>query len=126
MRTAPLSLRMNRSVLLRAFAACALAGASAAAFAASCPAKTSSTAVTPRNGVRVSYRDLDLTTASGNRALYERIDSAARKVCELGDIRLSGGLDAGAACRRAAVSEALHAVHAAHATDEYALNLPRA
>lgn len=38
------------------------------------------------DSLRVSYRDLDLTTAKGQETLDRRIDSAARKYCGLGQL----------------------------------------
>ena len=52
----------------------------------------------------VSFRDLDLSTASGAETLYERISAAAREVCrgaELAEIR---------ACRARAVDDAVRGV----------------
>ncbi len=33
------------------------------------------------SSIKVSYRDLDLSTASGVQVLYKRIEGAARRVC---------------------------------------------
>jgi UrcA family protein len=39
--------------------------------------------------VRISYSDLDLETTAGVEKLYERIEQAARRVCEQHGVRLS-------------------------------------
>jgi UrcA family protein len=77
------------------------------------------------HSVKVSYRDLDLATVSGSRALEERITLAARKVCAPDDIRNLEEVAAGNACAREAVSNALADVHNAHPGAQYALNLAR-
>ncbi len=120
--------------------ACGLAaltlGASGAVLAAdACPDQAAAaspvsstvtgTAASAAHSVRVSYRDLDLATASGSRALEERITLAARKVCAADDIRDLEAVAAGDACQRAAVSNALADVHSAHPAAQYAVNLTR-
>ena len=52
----------------------------------------------------VSYRDLDLSTAHGAEALYDRIATAAREVCRGTD------LSSNRACRVRAVDDAIRAV----------------
>jgi UrcA family protein len=53
---------------------------------------------------RVSFRDLDLSTASGAEALYERITAAAREVCR------GAELNAIRSCQAIAVEDAVKGV----------------
>jgi UrcA family protein len=62
------------------------------------------------NSVTVRYSDLDLNTAAGAKVLYQRIHSAAERVC--GDVN-SRQLDQAAAakaCLDQAVANSVHAV----------------
>jgi UrcA family protein len=61
--------------------------------------------------VRVSYRDLNLASATDAQALYQRIVSAARKVCAPEDIRVLNEVMAAHACESAAVARAVREVH---------------
>ncbi len=115
------SLKPNRTATLAVFAATLLT-AGASALACDVPTAAAAPAAGART-VKVSYRDLDLTTAAGHRALVNRLNSAARKVCSEDGMR---GLDARAAsqsCERAALSQALYDVHAAHTSTVYAVNM---
>jgi UrcA family protein len=63
--------------------------------------------------VKVSYGDLNLATAQGNKALYARIVSAARNVCAAYDV---DGRDLHAvvierSCEQRAISRAVQDVH---------------
>ena len=92
--------------LLRASAAliaCLMVGASATAYAAA-PAD-------PSPSVRVSYHDLDLATEQGTQALYARIVLAARRVCEVSDIRKLAEVAAANACREQAIARAVRDVN---------------
>lgn len=122
----------STAALLAAGLTALLLGASSAAFAADACAEKAAAASTvtgsathAANSVKVSYRDLDLTTVSGSRALEERITLAARKVCAAEDIRNLEAVAAGNACAREAVSNALADVHSAHPGAQYAVNLAR-
>ncbi|MBS0376942.1 MAG: UrcA family protein [Proteobacteria bacterium] len=117
------SLKLNRAATRAVFAATLL---TVGATALACDVPTAAAVAAPTAGARtlkVSYRDLDLTTAAGHRTLVNRLNSAARKVCSEDGMR---GLDARAAsqsCERAALSQALYEVHAAHASTTYAVNM---
>lgn len=92
--------------VLRAAAAltvCLIIGASVTAQAAA-------TADAPLS-VRVSYRDLNLATEQGTQALYERIVSAARKVCPISDIRNLAEFAAARACEAQAIARAVREVN---------------
>lgn len=59
----------------------------------------------------VAYADLDLGTAAGAAALYERLRLAAREVC--GEpVRSAAALLLQTKCRRKALSEAVQAIDA--------------
>jgi UrcA family protein len=124
--------RRTHSALLTAGVAALVCAASGVALAAdACPDRAAAastvtgSAAHASNSVRVSYRDLDLTSVSGSRALEERITLAARKVCAASDIRDLAAVAAGDACERAAISSALADVHSAHPSAQYAVNLTR-
>lgn len=103
----------NRA-LLTALTACVLVAAATAARAGTeCAEHASSTAAAGTQTVRVSYADLNLATDAGSRALYQRITAAAHKVCAVSDIRDLAGLAADQSCERAAVTQAVNAVHSA-------------
>jgi UrcA family protein len=53
---------------------------------------------------KVSFRDLDLTTANGAQALYGRLMGAAREVCRGADL---GSINA---CRTRAVDDAVRTI----------------
>lgn len=65
------------------------------------------------NSVRVSYADLNLASESGATILENRIESAARLVCEIEDSRDLTLAQATQMCRSQAVSHAQPAFHAA-------------
>jgi UrcA family protein len=126
------SKRLAPTALLTAAVAACILGASGVAFAGDASpekvaAQSTVTGSAPHaaNSVRVSYRDLDLASASGSRALEERITLAARKVCAAPDIRNLADVAAGSACQRDAISNALADVHSAHPAAQYAVNLTR-
>jgi UrcA family protein len=117
--------RLTPAALLAAGVATCLVGASGAAFATEAASTVTGSAPPAANSMRVSYRDLDLASASGNRVLEERITLAARKVCAAPDIRNLAEVAAGAACERDAVANALADVHSVHPMAQYAVNLKR-
>jgi UrcA family protein len=128
----PNSSSSTKSALIAAALGALVIGTSSVALAAdACPERAAAastvtgSATHAANSVKVSYRDLDLATVSGSRALQERITLAARKVCAADDIRDLGAVAAGDACARAAVSNALADVHSAHPSAQYAVNLAR-
>jgi UrcA family protein len=57
----------------------------------------------------VYYGDLDLATPAGNRALYERMSLAAKRVCPAADNRDLARVAAVRACREAALDGAVRA-----------------
>ncbi len=117
-------LKLTRAATLTVFAA-TLLGAAAGALACDAGKTASAPAVAPAGAraVKVSYRDLDLTTAAGHRALVERLTSAARKVCTNDGVRGLDSLQASESCERSALSQALYDVRAAHASAIYAVNM---
>jgi UrcA family protein len=129
----PPNLSRAKSVLVAASVAACILGASGVALAGdNCQDKTlASSTVTSHvqpysaNSVRVSYRDLDLASASGSRVLEERITRAARHVCAASDIRNLKEVAAEGSCEREAVSNALADVHSAHPGAQYAMVLTR-
>lgn len=72
--------------------------------------------------VRVGYHDLNLSSDQGTAALYGRIVSAAKMVCQVSDIRDLRAVAAAKECRAQAIARAvqevgnprLAAVYAAH------------
>ncbi len=56
---------------------------------------------------KVSYGDLDLQSPAGAAALYRRISSAARRVCDAGDSRDLRAQQAARRCRETAVATAV-------------------
>ena|ERR1700722_8679516 len=122
----------SKYVFIAAGVAACILGASSVALGADARADKVAAASTvtgsaqhAANSVRVSYRDLDLASATGSRVLEERITVAARKVCAADDIRDLRAVAAEGACQREAVSNALADVHSAHPGAQYALNLAR-
>jgi UrcA family protein len=99
--------------LLGALTACVLLAATAAARAGS-SAEAPGAATAGTAAIRVSYRDLNLATDAGSRALLQRISAAAHKVCAISDIRDLDGLAADKSCERAAVEQAVNQVHSAN------------
>jgi UrcA family protein len=84
-----------------------------AAFAASTVSMTaladSSTDAVPTLAVR--YGDLDLSTEQGASALYHRIVSAARQVCDNSDNRDLQRFTASEKCQAKAIEQAVSDVH---------------
>ncbi|HYL71295.1 MAG TPA: UrcA family protein [Candidatus Dormibacteraeota bacterium] len=74
---------------------------------------------------RVSYRDLNLTTAAGSQALYRRIVSAARKVCAPEDIRVLNEVMIAHACESAAVERAVREAHSSQLAAVHAAQPPQ-
>jgi UrcA family protein len=94
----------NRYALLTALTACIAIGAGAAAARAAEPSVTAP-------AVKVSYRDLNLTTDAGNSALYARLEQAAAKVCVVDDIRDLAAVAARPACEQQAIARAVRAIN---------------
>ena len=124
--------RCTQSLLATLSIAACILGASSAALAADAMSDKTDTASTvtgsapsSARSVTVSYRDLDLQTVSGSRALEGRITRAAHEVCDATNIRNLAEMAAGAVCQRDAVANALAAVHSAHPSAQYAVNLAR-
>jgi UrcA family protein len=65
------------------------------------------------NSVRVSYADLNLASGPGATILENRIESAARLVCEIEDSREFALATATNLCREQAISDAMPAFNAA-------------
>jgi UrcA family protein len=103
MITSSMSRRLRGSTI--ALAACllgAVAGtAGAAGVASDADVRT----------MRVTYGDLNLATEQGSRALYARIESAARQVCAPDDERNLEAVAAARACKARAIAQAVNAVH---------------
>ncbi len=72
---------MTTRLVKPAFAAIAAAGFAAAAFATPAPA------LAKAQSIAIEWRDLNLETPEGQRALDRRIDTAARKACGMNDTR---------------------------------------
>jgi UrcA family protein len=75
--------------------------------------------------LRVTYNDLDLATEQGSRALYARIESAARQVCAPEDQRNLAAVAAARSCKAQAVAQAVSTVHSPVLAAVYAANRPR-
>src|SRR5450432_3231397 len=100
----------TRAALYTLISACVALGTCAAVQAGeACTAAPQS--ADGARAVTVSYGDLNLSTSEGASVLYARISHAAHKVCDAGDIRNLDAQAAGHACERAAVAQAVHAVH---------------
>jgi UrcA family protein len=107
-RSIPGSSNYSRaSAALTALTACLLVGVAGSAFATADDDSASS--------VTVSYRDLNLATDQGTKALYARIVSAARVVCGADevDIRDLGALSSERSCEQQAIEHAVSDVHSA-------------
>lgn len=95
----------------RAFAALAACGALTAAALLASPAVASAgqpDADVPQTTLYYSVHDL--ATDQGTRALYRRIESAARKVCPAYDSQDLEGFAASRDCQRQAVARAIHQI----------------
>jgi UrcA family protein len=98
----------TRAALYTLMSACVVLGACATVQAG----ETCTAAAQSADGARaVNVSDLNLSTAEGASVLYARINHAAHKVCDAGDIRNLDAMAAGHACERAAVAQAVRAVH---------------
>lgn len=115
----------QRSALLTTLTACVLVGACAAAQASSTCTDTASAQSPDAAAIRVSFRDLDLATDQGAHTLYQRINVAARKVCEVSSVRNLDEVAAGRACERAAISRAVQQVHSGRLAALYGESEPR-
>jgi UrcA family protein len=117
MTAATLTTRSNRftSGRLAVLAGCLLAGTLSVAQAAP-PAA----AAHPVRTIVVNYSDLNLSTDEGTFALYQRISTAARRVCPLDDTRALAQSIASDACRAAAVARAVAAVNSPQLAALYA------
>jgi len=102
------------SAALTALSACLVVAVSAVAHAAVADGSAPS--------VTVSYRDLNLATDQGTKALYARIVSAAREVCGAAevDIRDLATLSSERSCERQAIAHAVSDVHSAKLAALYA------
>lgn len=89
------------SILITAFSACVVLA----------PALTHAATPAAALSVTVRYADLNLGSEAGSAALYARLESAARAVCGPSDIRDLGQFAAVQACQKAAIAQAVHAVH---------------
>ena len=99
----------------------ALTGALMFAACATAPAAAAS----PEPSVRVSLHGLNLATAAGQETLLARLNGAARKVCDVEDIRNLAAVAASSACQRSAVARAVLTVHGAHLAAADAAVKPR-
>lgn len=112
-----LSMRRRLRAGTLVFAACLLGAATGAAAAATAAAAGDSAQV---RTTRVAYGDLNLATAEGSRALYARIESAARQVCGPYDARNLAEVAAARACQARAVAQAVSDVHSPMLAATYA------
>jgi len=90
---------------------CALLGALATAALLASPAIAAAAdpaADVPR--VSVQYSNLDLATSAGTRALYQRIRSAARKVCPAYDPLDLEAFAASQECQQQAIARAVRQI----------------
>ena len=115
MMTPAAKVTSNRSTsgLLTALAGCLLAGALSVAHAGSPSADTVPTRV-------VSYGDLNISTDAGALALYQRLATAARKVCPLEDSRDLVRIASINRCRTDAVARAVHDINSPRLAAVYA------
>jgi len=67
----------------------------------------------------VQFSDLNLATPAGDLALYRRIQSAAKRVCEAGDSRQLKELRRARQCMKTAIQEAVLAVNDSGLTQRY-------
>jgi UrcA family protein len=103
-----------------ALAACLLSVAAGTAAAAS--AADDSAGV---RTMRVAYGDLNLATEQGSRALYARIEAAARQVCAPDDPRNLEAFAAARACKARAIARAVNDVHSPMLAAAYAAHRVR-
>src|SRR5882757_2931661 len=109
MTSATLKTASNRfnSRVLTVLAGCLLTGGLSVAQAAS-PEATPAAAVPT---LVVSYGALNLSTTEGNAALYQRITTAARRVCPIEDSRNLAQAAHSSSCRAEAVARAVRDVN---------------
>jgi UrcA family protein len=100
--------RLRAATTAAAVIACLAVGAAGNAHAATSPT------------MKVSYADLNVTTAQGSQALYGRIVEAARSVCVVSDIRDLAAVASANACRQQAIARAVRAVHSPELASVYA------
>ena len=67
----------------------------------------------------VQFSDLNLQTRAGNLALYRRIQTAAKSVCEATDSRQLTEVLRARACLKTAIQEAVFAVNDSGLTQRY-------
>jgi UrcA family protein len=116
---------MNTITKYALVAACIALGTGAAVQAGEACASAPQSAHAAGAAITVGYSDLNLSTPEGARVLYTRIDHAAHKVCDAGDIR---DLDAQAAsqkCERAALAQAVQAVHSPQLAALVSVKMPQ-
>ncbi len=87
----------------------------AAALACSLPAlaNASPPQKTEKAAVKVSYKDLDVRTTAGAKALYARLKQASRAVCDVRSVRETGNIRIAARakdCYEEALAEAVDRV----------------
>jgi UrcA family protein len=103
-----------------ALAACLLGAAAGTALATGAPDDSAG-----GRTLRVAYGDLNLATEQGSRALYARIESAARQVCAPDDQRNLEAVAAARACRARAIAQAVSDVHSPVLAAAYAAQRAR-
>ena len=69
--------------------------------------------------VHVNYADLNLNSTAGANVLYQRIRTAATKVCDVYGGRDLGTISAAKACKTHAIAEAVGTVHSPALTQVY-------
>jgi UrcA family protein len=114
--------RATKSALL---SACIALGAAAAVQAGEACAIAPQSAGAGGAAITVGYSDLNLATPEGARVLYSRIDHAAHKVCDAGDFRNLDATAASRKCERAAVAQAVQAVHSPQLAALVSVKMPQ-
>jgi UrcA family protein len=99
--------RLRTATTLAAVAACLALGALGTARADS-------------QSIAVKYTEQDLASEQGTLALYRRIATAARLVCDVGDISDMHQMAAAKACREEAVAKAVQTVNSPKLAAVYA------
>jgi len=87
----------------------AVAGAVLASAAGVAVADTTAEDAAP--ALAVKYKNSDLTSAEGSRALYKRITTAASEVCAVTNHQDIAGFTKYQACKRAAIERAVNELH---------------
>ena len=90
---------LRTAMAFTVFATCV--GAVGSAHAASADAPT----------LKVRYSDLDLSTRQGALVLYERIDTAAHRVCGIGNMLDLASMATARVCREEAIAKAVRDVN---------------